>query len=325
MPLRRSVLLSAVLLMPMSMWAQQPAAGNAGTIGDVLSADATVRGSVVVGSKGTSLMSGSQVGAGESNATVKLRRGGELQVCRGSNITVTSSSNGREMLIAVNAGAIETHYALPSTSDTVMTPDFRLTLTGPGEFQFAIGSSGNGGMCVRSLRGNTSSIIVNEQFGEGAHQVKPGEQITFRNGHVDDFAPEAGDCGCPQAPVVERPAATPAPPTTGLAFPEQQSRNAEQAVSAGLEPKSEGPPVTAPAKPGETVTQVDAPMVVRAEDLPPPQPSVASNRLPAWPISQSLLPKAEAPAKTEKKPWYKRFGGALASIFGGGNPQRKSQ
>src|SRR4051812_25876597 len=175
-------------LLACSIWAvgQNPTAANSGIIGEVRSPDATIRGSVVVGANGTSVMSGSQVSAGASNAAIGLKRGGELKVCKGSNVTLTSASSGREMLIALNSGVLETHYTLPSTSDTIVTADFRITLTGPGAFHFSVGTAANGGLCVHSLAGNTSSVIVNEQFGEGAHQVKPGEEIAFRNGKVDE-------------------------------------------------------------------------------------------------------------------------------------------
>jgi hypothetical protein len=286
---------------------------NSGVIGDVRSPGVTVRGSVMVSSTGTSVMSGSQIVAGESRAQIDLRRGGNLQVCKLSSVTLTSASNGREMLVALNAGSLETHYSLPSTSDTIMTPDFRLSLTGPGAFDFAIGTSPNGGMCVRSLPGNASSIIVNEQFGDGAHQIKPGEQITFREGHVDDSSPDASSCGCPQ------PQAEPlANKDDKLGFPEQQSRKAEEVAASGQEPPKGESIAMAPrnaVKPGQTVTQVDAPMVFRAEDAPPPAPPVARGKLPAWPEA-AMLPKAWPP-KAEKKPWYQRFGKALASFFNG--------
>lgn len=290
-------------------------AQDAAVIGDVTSPDVTVRGAVIVGSTGTSIVSGSQISAGESNADIHLKRTGELQVCKRSSITVTSSTRGREMLIALNSGSLETHYSLASASDSIITPDFRLLLTGPGAFHFAIGTLPQGGLCVRSLPGNASSLNVNEQFGDGAHQVKPGEQVTFHNGKVDDLTPDAADCGCPQPiKVVEQKEAAP-----GLGFPEQQSKTAEQEVAAGR-PAPVGPALVVPAgqaaKPGQTFTQIDAPVVYRAEDVPPSQPSVARNVLP--PVQPPVpTPSAQPPSKPmQKRKWYQRFGNALASIFG---------
>ena len=296
--------------------------GDSAIIGEVRSPEATVRGAVVVGTAGTSLMSGSQVSAGGSNARLELKRGGELAVCKESSITVTSSSRGREMLIALNSGTLETHYTQPATSDTIMTPDFRILLTGPGAFHFAVGALPQGGLCVKSLAGNASSLIVNEQFGDGAHQVKPGEQITFRNGKVDDSVPDAAGCGCPAPPVVAN--AKEAAP--GLGFPEQQSRSAEQEVAAG-HPAPTGPALVVPAaqqaKPGQTFTQIDAPIVFRAEDMPQPAPSVARANLPAMPVVPAGAVSLTSVKPPEKKKWYQRFGSALASIFG--DSPRKAQ
>jgi hypothetical protein len=321
--LMRITAILALLLGAVPVWCQEAATVGPRILGDVQSTDATVRGAVVVGNTGTSVISGSQIEAGESNADLKLRRGGNLQVCKRSSITLTSASDGREILIALNSGALEAHYALPSTSDTIITPDFRLTLTGPGAFHFAIGTSANGGMCVRSLPGNASSLIVNEQFGDGAHQVKPGEQIIFHNGHVDDSSADAADCGCPR-PLTT--AATPASPPE-LGFPEQQSRKAEEAVASGQPPPKGAGVASSPSQapnPNQTFTQVDAPMVFRAEDVPQPAPSVARVQLPVWPAAARVLPKAEPPGRpAEKKAWYQRFGHALASFFGG-NPSRKN-
>jgi hypothetical protein len=317
-PMRKPVFFG-LLLAPCLVAAQIQPQSQA-VIGEVQSRDATVRGAVVLGKTGAAIMSGSQVTAGESTAQIALKRGGSMNLCRASSATVTSASNGREMLIALNSGALEVHYFIPSTSDTIVTPDFRLLLTGPGAFDFAIGTSANGGVCVRSLPGNASSLIVNEQFGDGAHQVKPGEQATFRNGKVDDLTPVATDCGCPQ-PAAEAAEGN----KTGLNFPEQQSRTAEAAVAAGLPvPPAPGfvvPPQAEP-KPGEIHTQVDAPVVFRADEIPRPAPSVARATLPRAP--SGLLPTAEPPRPPQKHSWYQRFGKALASIFSS-DSKRKSE
>lgn len=303
----RKTLLFGLLLSPCFLRAQQ-----APVIGEVQSPDATVRGSVVLGKNGASLVSGSQVTAGQSTAKIELKRGGSLQVCKESDATLTSATGGRDMLVALNAGTLEVHYSLQSTSDTIVTPDFRLTLTGPGAFDLAVGLIANGGMCVRSLPGSAASVIVNEQFGDGAHQVKPGEQVTFRNGKVDGSSPDAAGCGCPKPAVI-----SPAAKNEGaLGFPEQQSRKAEEAVAAGLPAPSNPGIAVAPeqaAKPGQVFTQIDAPIVFRAEDMPPPPPRVARKDLP--PIPAGFMPEAEPPKPQEKRAWYQRFGRALASIF----------
>src|SRR6201999_1857702 len=92
------------------------------SIGVLQSPDATVRGAVTLEKTGAAIMSGSQITAGESNARIELKRGGALNVCRRSSATITSASNGREMLIALNSGTLEVHYAIAAKSDTIVTP-----------------------------------------------------------------------------------------------------------------------------------------------------------------------------------------------------------
>jgi hypothetical protein len=303
------ILLAALIFATATASAQVP-------IGQVQSTDATVRGSVVFVNNGASIMSGAQITAGEKNSTLKLTRGGEVNVCSGSSISVTSSNNGKENLIGLNSGAIETHYNLASNADTIMTPDFRLLLAGPGAFHFGISMSQRGDTCVQSLPGNASSIIVNEQFGEGTHQVKPGEQVTFHNGHVDNPTSTSGqNCGCP-AQALPKPAVA-----TEFRFPEQQSRTAAQAVASGQPaPKAPGIPLPAitPPEPGKVYMQVDAPVVFRGEDIPAPAPGTATlarAELPPWPPIELQTVAAKPEAKPKKK-WYQRFGSALASVFG---------
>ena len=101
-------------------------------------------------------------------------------------------------MVALNTGAIETHYSLSSAADVILTPDFRILLAGPGTFHFALHSRANGDTCVQARASNGASLVVTEVMGDATYQVKPNEQVLFRKGRLSE--PEtnpAEDCGCP--------------------------------------------------------------------------------------------------------------------------------
>ena len=218
-------------LIPSALEAQAP-------VGDLFAGDASVRGSVVLASTGTSVLSGSQVSAGQSAATLRLQRGGELRICPGTSLSVNTSPAGDQLMIGFNTGSLELHYTLADASDTVMTPDFRIQMIGPGTFHLALAADSGGTTCVRPLEGSGAGVIVSEIMAGGSYQVGPDSPVTFAHGKIAGAKKGAfGACGCP------------APPPTAL--PVRAASNATPPASPAVEQKL----------PQETHLQMETPMV----------------------------------------------------------------
>lgn len=313
----QSFLVAAVIAAAVSAPAQQ-------VIGDVYASDASVKGSVMLVGGGTRLLSGSSVTAGSAPAVVKLERGGSVRVCSNTSISVATSQKGRDLLLGMSTGAIETHYDLGATTDSILTPDFRIQVPGPGSFHFALGADARGNTCIRSLPSNTASVIVTELMGDGTYQVKPGEQVRFAGGQLAHASAEAGECGCPAPEVPVFKAAAPEPPKQVEAATVAQATTPEDA-------KLTEPPPPLPAD--QVHVEVDAPFTFSAaappsipepptlirmniSTLPRPQmpPVLAPPPLPA-PAAEPVQQAAQE--KPKKRGFFGKIRGFFASVFGG--------
>lgn len=289
-------------------------------IGELYASDASVKGSVLLAGSGTSVLSGSQIAAGAQAATLKLERGGNVLVCPGTSLSVSSSENGRQLLFSVSSGNLELNYPIGSATDSLLTPDFRLLLPGPGRIHVAMRVTANGDTCVQSLPENGSALLVAEAMGDESYQVKQDESVLFRGGHIQGAARSHQSCGCPApAPVqVARtvPAETtvpkkPPPPTSGAA------------LAAAMDE-------SAPEMPGSHLS-VEAPFVFSGKGIPPDMTAVVAHlKLDSTQIvtlNPQVLPpgkqkKTEANQQTvaanepgEKKGMFSKIGAFFASIF----------
>jgi hypothetical protein len=245
-------------------------------VGELFASDARVKGSVVLANSGTKVMSGSSIAAGAQSATLKLERGGSMMICPGTNLAITTSQNGRQLMFSMDTGNIEMDYPIGAAADNLLTPDFRLLLPGPGRLHIAVRVNPKGDTCVQSLPNNSAAIVISEGMGEASYQVKPNEAVILNGGRISGATPTREDCGCP------------APPPT-------------QVAKVALPPPQPEAPKSDPPLP-ETHMVVDAPFIYRAEDPVDLTENVAHLKMESKPINLDpvVLPPPATAAKSSK-------------------------
>jgi hypothetical protein len=305
--LYRFIVLTALVIcaMPGVAAAQQP-------LGELYATDASVKGSVILAGSGTSVLSGSSIEAGAQPATLKLERGGAVLVCEGTKLSLAASQNGRELLFSLNSGNLELNYPLGAEADTLLTPDLRLLLPGPGTVHVAVRVTPQGDTCVQSLPSNVSAIVVSETMGDATYQVKPDEAVLFKGGHLGQSGRSKQNCGCAtQVPTQVAKAALPTPPPA-------------------VQPKPAEPMAAAPPPPEQHIT-MEVPFVFRGND---PTPDLTENIavlklennkfvqleptvLPPLANKKKPVPSSttETASKEQTRGFFSKIGAFFASIF----------
>jgi hypothetical protein len=144
--------------------------------------DVHVSGNIMLVNEGIATSGGAKIEASKHNAAIMLTRGGEIALCQYSSISV--DARGSQLMMALQPGVIEARYPLSAGADTLLTPDYRITVKSgtnvPGQMAFyRIGLGTHGDLLVHVLPKSDAHIDVSSNFDSAAMTVSPGEMKAF--------------------------------------------------------------------------------------------------------------------------------------------------
>jgi len=292
----------------------------------IVSLDQSVRGAAlsVSGSmqvrNGRALINGSgSVTAGTKTANVTLPYRGTLRVCTSTTVNLAADRNAPPgglpgLLMAMDHGAVEMSFATtPSdaNADTLMTPDFRILVSGPGASEVKVRLGNQGDTCVdngapdkdapaATVKPDAPYVVVSSLFDAETYRVQPGQRVMFQHGSLREVIDQEKEpCGCP-----------PAEENDGNEFPLAQSE--------GLAPMPQvTPPASQVAAPAETKNNAPPLVYPHPEQQASPAAS-ATQPAPATPPSPAAATPAAPPTKqARKKPGvFTKIGHFFKRVFG---------
>jgi len=264
-------------------------------------AAATVTGAFEV-TRGAAVIaaSGSVTAASETTRVILPRRG-ELRVCASTSIKLAADSSVPAgdtpgLLMAMDHGAVEMSFAMsgaaPNNADMLLTPDFRILISGPGSADVKVRLGQQGDTCVDNSGTDGPYVLVSSVFEGGAYRVQPGQRVMFQHGSLREVVDEEKEsCGCPPAAA------------KGNEFPIAQSE--------GLAPL----PKPAAGAAGETAaTSVPVgPLVYKSTDHATEPVALPTAPTVATADAEAAAPK---PANKPKAGFFGKIGHFFRRIFG---------
>ena len=266
-------------------------------------------GKAMIGASGT-------VTAGERAAEITLPQRGNLRICPTTKVSLTSDASvaappgsaiqpasavpaptpavlpasAPGLMMALDRGALEANFATGKNSDVILTPDFRIVISGPGTAHVRVRLGVKGDTCVDNHGEEAPYVSVSSIFEGGVYRVQADQRVMFQHGSLREVVDrEKESCGCPpEEPVSAK----------GNDFPLAQSE--------GLAPLPTPPPNAAP--PGVVAGQVTAQL---AYDGSRPG-EVKAKVEPIQPAKPTPAPKPAA-----KPGFFGRVGRFFRKIFGG--------
>lgn len=243
----------------------------------------TVTGALeVTGDKAIIAASGAVTSA-DATTDVTLPNRGVLHVCASTTVklaadTSTPKDESPGLLMALDHGAIEASFITGRNSDMVLTPDFRILISGPGAANFKLRLGSQGDTCIDNAGANAPYVLVTSIFGDGMYRVQPSQRVMFEHGSIHEVVDQEKEpCGCP-----------PAVKPGSNEFPLAQSE--------GLAPLTKLAPAPPPSNNGQKAS-TSLPLVYNsAEHTPKPAPAApaaatGSAPVPLTPVAQKHKPR----------------------------------
>jgi hypothetical protein len=256
------------------------------------------------------LDTGGTVSAGPHAATITLPHRGNLRLCATSKVTLTADSSiasslpvGEEpgLMMALDRGALEANFSTGQNSDVILTPDFRIVISGPGTASVQVRLGPAGDTCVDNRGPDAPYVSVSSIFDGGFYRVHPDQRVLFEGGSLNAVVDtEKEPCGCPPE--------TPAPTGSYNDFPLAQSE--------GLAPPP--PPRANAAVPGVIGAQATANLSYDGSKAGQGVPGEATASVK---IAETVLPPPPpvppAPKSKAKHGFMSHLGHFFRNLFGG--------
>lgn len=260
---------------------------------------ASVTGALEVTSGKAIIAASGTVTSGTATTDVMLPHRGTLRVCASTAVKLAADSSAPVgeipgLMMALDHGAVEASFATGRSADVLLTPDFRILISGPGAADVKVRLGEHGDTCVDNPGADAPYVLVTSVFDGSNYRVQPGQRVMFQHGSVHEVVDEEKEpCGCPPEPH----------PGTNE-FPLAQS--------AGLAPTPK--PKPSPAKREGQPAEPSPPLVFNAagsaaQTASVTEPATASK-------AAAATPATPAPAYKKKAGFFGHVGHFFRRIFG---------
>ena len=188
---------------------------------DPLAAD-KVKGQIeVAGGKAVIAASG-EVSAGSHAALVQLTHRGEVRLCATTTVALSAATPRTDdlsgLMLSLSHGALEARFATGHNADVILTPDFRISISGPGVANVDVRLGDGGDTCVDNHGEHPATVVVSSVFEGGAYSVGAGQRVMFEHGSLREVVDlEKESCGCPVEAKVDEANPFPVAQSAGLA------------------------------------------------------------------------------------------------------------